>query len=44
MIAYVFNGPGCLSIKMHGISSMNKKFSQRGGNTSRITKKASGSN
>ena len=44
LIASVVNGPGCLLIKMHGMSSMNKKFSQTDGITSRITKQASGSN
>ena len=43
LIAFVFNVSGCLLIKIHGMSSMNKKFSQTNGITSRITKQASGS-
>ena len=44
LIASVFNGLDCLLIKMHGMSSMNKNFSHHGGSTSKITKKAGGSN
>ena len=43
LIAFVFNSSGYLLIKLHGMSSMNKNFSQRDGSTFRITKKTIGS-
>ena len=44
LIASIFNGMCCLLIKIHGMSSIEKNVIQRGGRTSRITKKESGSN